>query len=157
MIVERPVNMRPSSGEHSKSSGGQVIADVSQSVERSREHVAGISPTLTPGGVVVVQAAGRPLAPIEKLLFHGFPVHRMSIPRDTSTQTLGSLGGNTMHLKSVGLAILVGVSLVDWPLSSHATASDTKSVVLFPFDGAAAKEMSSRQVVTRPMKRRRES
>ena len=140
-----------------KSSGAQVIADVSQSVERSREHMAGISPTLTPGGVVVVQAAGRPLAPIEKLLFHGFPVHRMSIPRDTSAQTLGSLGGNTMHLKSVGLAILVGVSLVDWPLSSHATASDTKSVVLFPLDGAAAKEMSSRQVVTRPMKRRRES
>ena len=63
------------------------------------------------------QRAGRPVAPIEKLILHGFPVHRMRIPASIDDVALAQLGGNTMHLKSVGLAVLLGVGLVDWSTS----------------------------------------
>ena len=65
----------------------------------------------------MVQRAGRPVAPIEKLILHGSPVHRMKIPASIDDVALARLGGNTMHLKSVGLAVLLGVGLVDWSTS----------------------------------------
>ena len=100
-----------------KHSQGDLIADVSQSLSRSSPRVGGVCPTLTPRGIVMAQRAGRPVAPIEKLILHGFPVHRMRIPASIDDVALAQLGGNTMHLKSVGLAVLLGVGLVDWSTS----------------------------------------
>ena len=100
-----------------KHSQGDLIADVSQSLSRSSPRAGGVCPTLTPRGIVMAQRAGRPVAPIEKLILHGFPVHRMRIPASIDDVALAQLGGNTMHLKSVGLAVLLGVGLVDWSTS----------------------------------------
>ena len=91
-----------------------MVVDVSQSAARSHARFNGICPTLTPKSVMVVERANRIVMPIEKLLLHGFPINRMSIPRSTSSSVLASLGGNTMHVMSVGLAMLIGISLVNW-------------------------------------------
>ena len=91
-----------------------AIVDVSQSEDRSHPRYNGICTTLTPGAEVFVERAGRVIMPIEKLMLHGFPIHRMKIPTSTSSSQLASLGGNTMHVKCVGLAILIGVCLVNW-------------------------------------------
>ena len=100
-----------------KHSQGDLIADVSQSLSRSSPRAGGVCPTLTPRGIVMAQRAGRPVSPIEKLILHGFPVHHMKIPASIDDVALARLGGNTMHLKSVGLAVLLGVGLVDWSTS----------------------------------------
>ena len=81
-----------------KHSQGDLIADVSQSLSRSSPRAVGVCPTLTPKGIVMVQRAGRPVSPIEKLILHGFPVHRMKIPASIDDVALARLGGNTMHL-----------------------------------------------------------
>ena len=96
-----------------KHSQGDLIADVSQSLSRSSPRAGGVCPTLTPKGIVLVQRAGRPVAPIEKWIVHGLHVHRMRIPASIDDVALARLGGNTMHLKSVGLAVLLGIGLVD--------------------------------------------
>ena len=98
--------------------GKDVIINVSQSEGRATLRFNGISPTLTPGGCVVVDRARRVVVPIEKLMLHGFPIHRMKIPTSTSNTQLASLGGNTMHVKCVGLALLMGIVLVNWNHSS---------------------------------------
>ena len=56
------------------------------------------------------------MMPVEKLLVHLFPLHRMRIPAAISDEALNDMGGNTMHLKSVGLATLIGLGLIDWTL-----------------------------------------
>lgn len=137
-----------------------VITDVSQSSARARPHTAGIAPTLTPGSVVLVEAKGRPIIPIEKLLLHGFPVHRMAIPKETEATTLASLGGNTMHVMSVGLALLIGISLLDWSSGGQDVAGRTPaSVALFPLGQPATmnakRARPQSKVSTHPMKRRR--
>ena len=96
---------------------GDLVADVSQSVQRAHGSCSGVAPTLMPGGVVILERAGRPIMAIEKLLLHGFPIHRMGMPTSTPNSVLSSLGGNTMHLKSVGLSLLLGISLIDWSSS----------------------------------------
>lgn len=94
----------------------RLFPNVSQSVGRLPASSSGICPTLTPGSVVFVEDVGRRIMSVEKLLVHGFPIHRMNIPASTSDEVLNDLGGNTMHLKAVGLATLVGLGLVDWSL-----------------------------------------
>lgn len=93
-----------------------IIVDVSQSIERAHVRTNGVCPTITPGGVICVGTAGRPVLPCEKLILHGFPLHRMKIPGNISDQALGKIGGNTMHLHSVGLAMLIGMSLLKDPV-----------------------------------------
>ena len=68
---------------------------------------------------MVVDRARGVIIPTEKLMLHGFPIHRMKIPTSTSKSALSSLGGNTMHVKCVGLALLMGIVLVNW---SHRSA-----------------------------------
>jgi site-specific DNA-cytosine methylase len=97
-----------------KHRGQDVVVDVSQSVERAQSRADGATPTLTPNGIAIVQRLGRPIAPIEKLLLHGFPIDLMGIPADTKNSVLSRLGGNTMHLKAVSLAMLAAIALVDW-------------------------------------------
>ena len=53
---------------------------------------------------------------MEKLLAHGFPVQEMVFPEKVTDAHIESLGGNTMHLKCVGLAMLMASALVDWSL-----------------------------------------
>ena len=73
---------------------------------------------MTPKGIVMAQrAGGRPVAPIEQAILNGFRVHRMRVPASIGDVALARLGGNTMHLKSVGLAVLHGIGLVDWSTS----------------------------------------
>ena len=44
---------------------------------------------------------------------HFFPAHRMEIPTAVKAKTLQSFfWGNTMHLKSVGLAMCMGLAMV---------------------------------------------
>ena len=97
-------------------SAADVIVDVTQSIDRVHPRTDGVCPTITPRGIICVGALGRPVLPCEKLLLHGFPLHRMKLPRTISERGLGKLGGNTMHLKSIGSAILLGTSLLRDPL-----------------------------------------
>jgi site-specific DNA-cytosine methylase len=92
---------------------GDLVADVSASVDRAHPHFAGTCCTLTPRSLVCVQKVGRVILPVEKLLLHGFPLHMMDLPKITG-DAMSLLGGNTMHLRSVGLALLVGLSLCRW-------------------------------------------
>jgi site-specific DNA-cytosine methylase len=91
-------------------------ADVSQSVYRCGARNDGRLPTVTPSGQIAVTSLRRMLVPMDKLLVHGFPVHRMSFPASISDSELGMIGGNTMHLMCVGCAVRIALSLVDWNL-----------------------------------------
>ena len=91
-------------------------ADVSQSIYRCGARNDGRLPTVTPSGQIAVTSLGRMLVPMDKLLVHGFPVHRMSFPASISDSELGMIGGNTMHLMCVGCAVRIALSLVDWNL-----------------------------------------
>ncbi len=91
-----------------------LVADLSQSVHRANFHLQGGSPTITPGGIIAVRKAGRIMLPVEKLLAHNFPLHRMPVVPNISDKDLESMGGNTMHLASVGVALLIGMAGVDW-------------------------------------------
>jgi site-specific DNA-cytosine methylase len=105
-----------------------IITDLSQSLGRAHVHTEGICPTVTPSGVICVKRAHRIMMPIEKLLVHGFPLHRMTIPASVSDSTLASLGGNTMHVKSVGLALVIGLCLVKGPVPCE-SPSQVKSII----------------------------
>ena len=44
-------------------------------------------------------------------------MHRTRIPGRIDDVALAQMGGNTMQLKAVGLAVLLGIGLVDWSTS----------------------------------------
>ena len=92
--------------------GKKIIADVSQNIDRCRISTNGVCPTVTPHSILCIQAASRQVSPMDTLAMHFFPVHRMKIPTAVKAKTLQSLGGNTMHLKSVGLAMCMGLAMV---------------------------------------------
>ena len=92
--------------------GQKIIADLSQNIDRCRVSTNGVCPTVTPNSILCVQAASRQLSPMDTLAMHFFPVHRMKIPTTVKARTLRSLGGNTMHLKSVGMALCMGLAMV---------------------------------------------
>jgi hypothetical protein len=73
------------------------------------------------------------MIPIEKLALHGFPIHRMSISSSVSNEALGKMGGNTMHLHSVGLALLMGNSLLQDPLPKNGLAERPDAFVKAQF------------------------
>jgi hypothetical protein len=110
--------------QHPKALG--LVADLSQNLGRMPASTTGVSPTVTPGSVICVRACGRVLSGLEKLLIHGFPVHRMNIPASISDSTLGDLGGNTMHLKCVGLAIMIAIGLTRWPAGAPPSTAPRK-------------------------------
>ena len=64
-------------------------------------------PTVTPQGKIAIGVLQRQLVSVEKLLVHGFPVQEMVFPEKVTDAHIESLGGNTMHLKCVGLAMLM--------------------------------------------------
>ena len=75
------------------SHGGPVTAvDVSQSAYRMPRTLDGTLPTQTPNSRTVVMELKRQVLPIEKLLIHGFPLHRMAFPAGLSESHLSRLG-----------------------------------------------------------------
>ena len=109
--------------------GKDLVADVSQSVERAAVRTDGCLPTVTPKGTCCVAKLGRSLTGAEKLLVHGFPLHKMVIPRGVTQTDLGNMGGNTMHLKSVGFVMAVGLGLM--ASGRQGVASEAKTEVAF--------------------------
>ena len=99
--------------------GRDIIGDFSQSINRVHPRTDGVCPTVTPNGMIFVGGRGvdRVVTPREKLALHLFPLHKMQIPKDFPEEALGKMGGNTMHLKSVGLALAIGMALVDFSRS----------------------------------------
>lgn len=95
-------------------SSQHLVADLSQTVTRASVRTDGHLPTITPGSILAAREAGRVISPLEKVLLHGFPVHRMLIPAEITDSQLESMGGNTMHVHVVGAAILMVLALVDW-------------------------------------------
>jgi hypothetical protein len=139
-----------------KHPGQDIIVDVSQSAARGFARVTGVSPALCCRSIIMVQKAKRPIMPLEKLLLQGFPVHRMSLPATVSDATLGTLGGNAMHLKSVALALLVGILLTDWNRVSpndFPSPSAPRSVAIYPL--GSSKRPATRVGADRPGKRAR--
>ena len=98
----------------SHENGGGFSIDVSQSIHRCARGSGDVLPTITPHGRVVVADRPRLMVPAEKLLIHGFPLHRMRRPRGLSDTALSLLGGNTMHVQCVAAAMLIGLAQVNW-------------------------------------------
>ena len=53
---------------------------------------------------------------VEKLFLNMVPVHLLKWPAELSDTDIQDLAGNTMHLKAVGLAMLIAMSLVECPV-----------------------------------------
>ena len=98
----------------SSTSAGSLTVDLSQSVDRASVRTDGAVPTITPGSILASAQLGRTVIPIEKLMLHAFPIHRMVFPKDVTDADLESLGGNTMHVMCVGVAIAMVLRMVDW-------------------------------------------
>ena len=107
----------------------KLVADVSQSIERAGVRTDGCLPMITPQGCCCVGDLNRPVIGAEKLLVHGFPLHKMSIPQSLTHNKLGKMGGNTMHLMSVGFVMIVGLKLV--VSGSQGVSSDAPAQVVF--------------------------
>ena len=103
------------SAKHGQDS--ELVADLSQTVTRASDRTDGTLPTVTPRGIVAVRSLGRVVSPLEKLLLHCLPVHRMVFPVDISDQDISQMAGNTMHVQVVASAILFALSFVDWTMA----------------------------------------
>ena len=126
-------------------SSAKLVADVSQSIHRATVRVDGVCPTIARNSVIVVAEAGRIMVPLEKLLVHNFPLHKMKLPCDVTATTLSNLGGNTMHLASIGLALLIGIGLIDWSKNAASPGQKPRGhvprapgVIVFPRSAAPA-------------------
>ena len=97
-------------------SSAALVADLSQNVNRASVRTDGCLSTVTPSGVFAVREAQRVVVPMEKILLHGFPIHRMVWPSCLTDHEIASMGGNTMHVHIVGVAIMLCLSVVDWSL-----------------------------------------
>ena len=104
------------SKKHEKAASFTV--DLSQNLGRNSVRVDGSLPTVTPGGVLIVREAGRVLTPMEKLIVHGIPVHRLIWPDGLADQDVASMGGNTMHVHIVAVAMMFAASPVDRSLEA---------------------------------------
>lgn len=100
------------------SQAGYLAADLSQSVQRAADRTDWSLPTITPRSIIAISSERRVLAPVEKILLHGFPVHRMRQPKGVTDSDLETMGGNTMHVNIVGAAMLMALGLVAWERSS---------------------------------------
>ena len=116
--------------------GKDIIGDFSQSINRVHARTDGVCPTVTPNGMIFVGGRGvdRVVTPREKLALNLFPPHKMQIPRGFPEEALGKMGGNTMHLKSVGLALAIGMALVDFsrPPASGVQADKAMPAIELP-------------------------
>ena len=93
------------------SSGGQAV-DLNLSAKWAS--MQDVCPTVTPGAKLWVVKEQRFVTEVEKLLLNMVPVHLLKWPSGLSDRDIHDLAGNTMHLKAVGLAMLIAMSLVEW-------------------------------------------
>ena len=112
--------------------GQDIIGDFSQSIGRINARTDGVSPTVTPNAMIHVdgRGVGRVVTPREKLLLHLFPLHKMAVPQDFPEEDLGAMGGNTMHLKAVGLALTIGLALTDFSCTASSTSEASAPAVI---------------------------
>ena len=94
-----------------KSSDGQAI-DLGHSASWAR--MLDICPTVTPGARIWLVKEERFVTAVEKLFLNMVPVHLLKWPAELRDTDIQDLAGNTMHLKAVGLAMLIAMSLVEW-------------------------------------------
>ena len=138
------------------STQGHLTADLSQSIDRVNMRSDGKLSTVTPGSIMASSELGRTIIPVEKLMLHAFPVHRMVIPKEVTDTDMESLGGNTMHVMCVGVAISLVLKLVDWDkvrrLGGHA---GTNSSVINAVRSVKRKLATQRFQKTKPQKRSR--
>ena len=106
-----------------------LAADLSQSVERAAAWTDWSLPTITPRSIIAISSVSRVLAPVEKILLHGFPVHRMRLPQGVTDSDLETMGGKTMHVHIVGAAMLIASALVNWRQKmAHSACKRPRSV-----------------------------
>ena len=74
----------------------------------------GSQPTITPGALLAAAGARRIIVPLEKILLHALPIHRMVFPASLTDKELASMAGNTMHVEIVAVAMMFALVLVDW-------------------------------------------
>jgi site-specific DNA-cytosine methylase len=99
-----------------------LVLDASQSIHRCGVRCDNTLPTVTPGSIILLSQLQRRLTPVEKIMVHQFPVHRMKWPVDSfSDQSLSQMGGNTMHVKVVAAVTMLSLQLVDWTANSGAS------------------------------------
>lgn len=123
---------------------GNLVADLSQTVTRACVRKDGKLPTITPGSVLAMGAAKRILSPLEKVLLHGFPVHRMKFPPHLTYRDMESMGGNTMHVHVVGAAIILLLSMVDWSLPAAGQPCEAALVPKLKVHGSRFKGQGSK-------------
>ena len=108
------------------SSGGEAV-DLNLSAKWAR--MQDVCPTVTPGAKLRVVKEQRFVTEVEKLLLNMVPVHLLKWPTGLSDRDIRDLAGNTMHLKAVGLAMLIAMSLVEWgPVATERPRSLEPSV-----------------------------
>ena len=97
-------------------SAATLAADVSQSANRLPVRSDGTIPVVTPGSKIVLMAPHllRVVTGKDKLLAAEAPVDSFVLPPGTGDRQLGRWGGNTMSLRCVSVAWLVGILMVDW-------------------------------------------
>lgn len=137
-------------------SSKHLVADLSQTVTRASVRTDGHLPTITPGSILAVREAGRIISPLEKIFLHGFPVHRMLIPKDITDSQLESMGGNTMHVHVVGAAILMALALVDWTnVAAHSPCPQSTVHRSLPtFSGQSSKRATMTRKSAKPKSRK---
>jgi hypothetical protein len=67
---------------------------------------------MTPNGRVILVKSRRLLSGADKLSLAAFPMAELRLPETLTERDLHIFGGNTMHVKSVAAALLVGLALV---------------------------------------------
>eukprot|EP00438_Fugacium_kawagutii_P027919 Skav223731 [mRNA] locus=scaffold424:24116:25105:- [translate_table: standard] len=114
-----------------------LVVDVSQSLGRAPVG-KGVAPCLTTSSRLVVARSAFDLQFVDardKLMLHGVPLGRYSIPKTLPEAKLHVLCGNSMHIGCVGLAMLICFSLIDWQKEScrHGYRPQTVSSGSSPF------------------------
>jgi hypothetical protein len=69
-------------------------------------------PVITPGGIQYVPSQKRELTASEKLILMGMPMLKIDVACN-SDRELASLAGNAMHTRAVGVALIIGMALVN--------------------------------------------
>ena len=97
-------------------STGTLVVDVSQSAGRTPIRL-NICPTIASSSRVVVcseSGQNRVLTSLDKLALHWFPIHKLEVPDGVSDHEMATLTGNTQHVGTCAVALLIAMSLVNW-------------------------------------------
>ncbi|CAK9064861.1 unnamed protein product [Durusdinium trenchii] len=94
-----------------ESGGHKGTLSVSQQINRMTVKGQNV-PCITPGAQLWNMEKKRLLTGLEKMLFQGYPVHRLKL-RQMKEKELHSLGGNGMNIRSVAAAFAVAFSVLD--------------------------------------------